>query len=75
MQVETVKIVHNGKRGFKNINKSDFKKGKHKMYSDEQKKTPKELLIEEAKSLGINTDDMTSVQLKDAIKESKDDNN
>ena len=37
----------------------------------EAKKTPKELLVEEATELGIDTTDMTSNDLKDAIAEAK----
>lgn len=67
MKIETVKVEHEGKRGFKIINKSDFKKGVHKEYKE--KKTEKELLIEEAISLGIdNPEELTIAQLKDHIK-------
>ncbi len=38
---------------------------------DEAKKTQKELLVEEATELGIDTTDMTSNDLKDAIAEAK----
>jgi len=75
MQVETVKVVHEGKRGFKNINESDFKKGTHEVYSEKPKKTPKEALIDKAQALGVDKTGMASRQLKEAIKEAKDDNN
>lgn len=37
------------------------------------KKTPKELLVEEAEGLGIDTTDMTVEMLKEAIAEAKED--
>lgn len=67
MQIETIKIKDDNRRGFKTINKSDFKKGVHKEYED--KKTKKELLVEEALSLNIdNPEELTITQLKDHIK-------
>jgi len=72
MKIETVKIVDGNRRGFKTINKSDFKQGTHKPYSEEPKKTQKELLIEEAIGLGvIDTSEMTIALLTDAITEAK----
>jgi hypothetical protein len=67
MKIETVKIKDGNRRGFKNINESDFVDGKHEVYGEEVKKTPKELLIEEAGGLGIDTTGLTINQLKKAI--------
>jgi len=79
MKVETIAIVDDNRRGFKNINKSDFDADVHKLYgvdvveddSVNPTKTPKELLIDEASSLGIDTTGLTNRQLKKEIKEAK----
>lgn len=41
MEIETIKISDNGRRGFKVINKSDFIEGKHKIFSDKAIAKPK----------------------------------
>ncbi len=71
MKIDTIKVEHDGKRGFKVINKCDFIEGIHKEYQ-EKKKTPKDLLIEEAVALEIeNPEGLTVTQLKARIKKMK----
>ena len=70
MEIETIKVAHDGQRGFKTINKCDFEKSIHKEYKE--KKSAKELLIEEAKALKIdNPEQLTVTQLKTHIKKMK----
>ena len=70
MKVNTVKIIHeSNERGFKTINECDFVEGEHELFSDEVKKTPKELLIEEALELDIDVEGLTVAQLNEAIAE------
>jgi len=41
MEVETVKVEHPGKRGFKSINKSDFDEKTHKLFKEKQVRAPR----------------------------------
>ena len=67
MQLETIKVKHDHERGFKTINKDDFKKGEHEEYKEG--KTKKEMLQVEAELVGVEGfEDMTIAQLEEAIK-------